>query len=87
MIVAIGCAEQVTTEPTASCLVTIRGPHQQEDNMAQSPQKPPEKSVSDQAFQDMTDEQLRQEQQRQSQSTPPEDGSSQNKYPGAGSPS
>jgi hypothetical protein len=55
--------------------------------MAQSPQKPPEKSVSDQAFQDMTDEQLRQEQQRQSQSTPPEDGSSQNKYPGTGSPS
>jgi hypothetical protein len=57
--------------------------------MAQSPQKPPEKSISDQAFQDMTDEQRRQEQQRRAQpkSTPPDDGSSQNKYPGTGSPS
>jgi len=57
--------------------------------MAQSPQKPPEKSISDQAFQDMTDEQRRQEQQRRAQpkATPPEDGSSQNKYPGTGSPS
>jgi len=57
--------------------------------MSQSPQKPPEKSISDQAFQDMTDEQRRQEQQRRTQpkSTPPEDGTSQNKYPGTGSPS
>jgi hypothetical protein len=57
--------------------------------MAQSPQKPPEKSISDQDFQDMTDEQRRQEQQRRAQpeSTPPEDGSSQNKYSGTGSPS
>src|ERR1700709_689676 len=64
-------------------------PQQQEVYMAQSPQKPPEKSISDQAFQDMTDEQRRQEQQRRSQpaSTRPEDGSSQNNYPGTGSPS
>jgi hypothetical protein len=42
--------------------------------------------LSDQDFQDMTDEQRRQEQQRRAQpeSTPPEDGSSQNKHPGTG---
>jgi hypothetical protein len=67
----------------------IQGRHQQEDYVSQSPQKPPEKSISDQAFQDMTDEQRRQEEQRrgQSKSTPPEDGTSRNNYPGTGSPS
>jgi hypothetical protein len=67
----------------------IQGRHQQEDYVSQSPQKPPEKSISDQAFQDMTDEQRRQEEQRRAQpkSTPPEDGGSQNNYPGTGSPS
>jgi hypothetical protein len=76
-------------QPHPASLGTL-GPRQQEDYMAQSPQKPPEKSISDQAFQNMTDEQRRQEQQRRAQpeSTPPEDdGSSQNKYPGTGSPS
>ena len=57
--------------------------------MAQSPQKPPETSIGDEAFQHMTDEQRRQEQERRTQpkSTPGEESSSQNKYPGTGSPS
>jgi hypothetical protein len=57
--------------------------------MPQSPQKPPQKSTSDEAFQHMTDEQRRQEQQRRAQpkSTPHEDGTTQNEHPGTGSPS
>jgi hypothetical protein len=57
-----------------------------ENYMAQSPQKPPEPSISDQALQHMTEEQRREEQQRREQAKT-EDGSSQNKYPGSGSPS
>jgi hypothetical protein len=57
--------------------------------MAQAPsQKPPEPSISDQAFQHMTDEQRRQEQQRREQAKSPSgEGTSQNQYPGTGSPS
>jgi hypothetical protein len=57
--------------------------------MAQAPtQKPPEPSISEEAFQHMSDEQRRDEQRRREQSKSlPEDGSSQNQYPGTGSPS
>jgi hypothetical protein len=57
--------------------------------MSQSPQKPPEKSISDEAYQHMTDEQRRQEQQRREHpgSTQHEEGTSKNEYPGTGSPS
>jgi hypothetical protein len=85
---AVPGEEHSSMEPTASCLVADRGPHQQEDYMAQAPtQKPPEPSISDQAFQHMTDEQRRDEQQRREQAKSPSEDGSQNQYPGTGSPS